>query len=103
MSVENQQDCQTYRVVASGTKPNLWPAARDTPQGLLLDTILFRLLIDNLDKGMGCLLSKLVDDAKLDRETHILEGKALIQRKFNSLETRAGGNFPMLNRVSRTG
>lgn len=84
ISVENQPDCPTYRVVVSCTKSNLWPAASDTPQGLRREIIVFKLFTDNLDKGMGCLLSKLVDDGL--RETHILEGKALIQREFNSLE-----------------
>lgn len=100
MSVQNYLDWQACGVVVSGTKSNLWPDGSDTPQGLLLGTILFKLFTNNLGKGMGCLLSKLVDDTKLHQEVDMLEGKALVQRDFNGLEKWTGRKFQSLSPVS---
>jgi len=51
MSMENHLDCQALQ--GQWYNSNLWSAASDTPQELLLVTIVFKLFINNLDKGMG--------------------------------------------------
>ena len=56
------------------------------PHGLVLETILFNIFINDIDSGVECTLSKFADDTKLWGVIDTPEGWDVIQKDTDRLE-----------------
>lgn len=53
------------------------PVTSDVPWGSVLESVLFKLSVSDLDEGFECTLRKSVDDAKFGRRVDLLEAGRL--------------------------
>jgi len=56
------------------------------PQRLVLGQVLFNIFVGNMDSGIECTLSKLVNNTKLWGVVNMMEGKDNIQRDLDRVE-----------------
>lgn len=63
------------------------------PQGSILGPILFNILVNVLDKGIECTLSKAADDTKLREVATMSEGFSAIQSDLDRLKKWSDRNL----------
>ena len=63
------------------------------PQGSVLALVLFNIFVGNMDSGIECTLSKFADHTKLTNVVVMLDGRDVMQRDLDRLESWAHANF----------
>ncbi|KAJ7419007.1 hypothetical protein WISP_56094 [Willisornis vidua] len=90
---------QAQRVVGSGVTSYCWPVTHGVPRAQCWGQFLYRVIINNLDKGIKASLSRFANSTKLDGRIDLLEGRKAVQKNLDRLDRWAKTNVMRFNKA----
>ncbi|KAJ7424621.1 rna-directed dna polymerase from mobile element jockey-like [Pitangus sulphuratus] len=87
---------QAQRVVVNGVTFSWQPVTRDVPQGPVLESVLFYILMDDLDEEIKV---NFANNIKLGRSVYVLEGRKFLKRDLDRLDQWSKASFMRLNKA----
>jgi len=92
-------DGRIRRVAVDGSRSRWRSGRSDLPHGCILGTVLFNIVISDVDRGIECTLSKSADGTKLSGVVDMPEGHNAIQRDMDKLKKWACVNLMRFNKA----
>lgn len=96
--VKNWLTGRVQRVVINGIESSWRPVTSSLPQGLVLDSVLFNIFIDDLDEWIVFTFNKFVDDTKVGGVANTPQGCANFQQDLDGLENWMEKNLKRFNK-----